>query len=193
MRQRYSSRRGATIVEFVLSVALIFVPLILGTIVIGMNIIRTIQVTQLARDAGHMFARGVDFSTAANRGILTLLAGGLDLGPDGKSVLYLSSILKVPADCGCANANKAVFTRQIRLGNTSLKNSAYGTPAVNADGTLTVSYYSSPSARAAAFDGTVMAMDSGEVAYVSESFYRSAELDMAGFMTGTGVAAKGIF
>ncbi len=182
---------GSAIVEFVLTAALIFTPLILGTIVIGMNLIRAIQVTQINRDAGHMFARGVDFSVPANAAILQHLAGGLDLAPGGKSVLVLSQIVKV--DCAsCVNRNVAVFMRQIVLGNAGLRPSRYGTPPTGAGG-MVPNYPDNLAARTVNFDPAVMAMLPGEVAYVAETFYRSSELDIPGFMTSTGVAVKGVF
>lgn len=184
-------KRGSAIIEFVLAAALIYTPLILGTIVIGMNLIRAIQVTQLNRDAGHMFARGVDFTLAANQQILQHLAGGLDLTPGGKSVVILSQIVKV--DCGsCANKNVAVFMRQIVLGNSALRASRFGTPPTISGGTVE-NYDSNLAARTVNFDPAVMPMQTGEMAYVAEAYYRSSELDLPGFMTSTGVSARGIF
>ena len=65
----YASRKrqkGSMLVEFVLVMALVMVPLLLGTMVVGFNLIRSIQVNQINRDAGHMYARGVDFSSDTN-------------------------------------------------------------------------------------------------------------------------------
>lgn len=184
-------RGGAAIVEFVLSAALIYTPLILGTMVIGMNLIRAIQVTQLNRDAGHMFARGVDFSAVGNRQMLQYLAGGLDLTAAGKSVVILSQIVKV--DCvSCSNKNVAVIMRQIVVGNALLRASRYGTPPTGPGG-MVENYENNPAAAAVNFDGSVMVMNPGEMAYVAEAYYRSTELDLPGFMTSTGVSARGIF
>jgi|DewCreStandDraft_4_1066084.scaffolds.fasta_scaffold04897_2 hypothetical protein len=193
-QKRKRSRGGAAIVEFVLAAALIYTPLILGTIVIGMNLIRAIQLTQLNRDAGHMFARGVDFSVPANQAILQHLAGGLDLTPTGKSVVILSQIMRVdcPGPPACANHGLAVFVRQIVLGNSSLRPSRYGTPPTIAGG-MVPNYQTNTAARTVNFYPSVMDMQLGETAYVAEAYYRSSELDLPGFMTSTGVAARGIF
>src|ERR1035438_3479413 len=64
--QSRKRQKGSLFVEFVLVVALVMVPLLLGTMVVGFNLIRSIQVNQINRDAGHMFARGVDFSSDSN-------------------------------------------------------------------------------------------------------------------------------
>ena len=69
--------RGVAILEFSL-ITLVLVPLMLGTMSIGLNMIRSLQTVQLARDAGHMYARGVDFSLPGNQTILTTI--GADLG-----------------------------------------------------------------------------------------------------------------
>lgn len=187
-------RSGAVIIEFVLAAALIYTPLILGTMVIGMNLIRAIQVTQVNRDAGHMFARGVDFSLPANQAILQHLAGGLELTPSGKSVVILSQIMRVdcPGPPACANHGMAVFVRQIVLGNASLRTSQYGTP-VTGSGGMVSDYMTDPAARATGLYPAVMDMQMGETAYVAEAFYRSSELDLPGFMTSTGVSVRGIF
>ncbi len=192
--KRKRSRGGAAIIEFVLAAALIYTPLILGTIVIGMNLIRAIQLTQLNRDAGHMFARGVDFSVPANQAILQHLAGGLDLTPTGKSVVILSQIMRVdcPGPPACANHGVAVFVRQIVLGNSSLRASRYGTPPTIAGG-MVPNYQTNTLARTVNFYPSVMDMQLGETAYVAEAYYRSSELDLPGFMTSTGVSARGIF
>jgi hypothetical protein len=184
--------RGATIAEFVLAVSLIFVPLLLGTMVVGVNLSRSIQITQLNRDAGHMFARGVDFAQTANRDLLTMLAGSLDLTSAGKSVVIFSQMLKV--DCtSCANRNRLVFTRRIVVGNSTLRTSAYGTPSgVGSDGNVS-NYLNSSGARVTGFDPAMMTVSLGETVYVVEGYYRSSELDLPGFMTGTGVSAKGVF
>ncbi len=193
-KQERRGREGAVIIEFVLSAALIYTPLILGTMVIGMNLIRAIQVTQVNRDAGHMFARGVDFSVPANQAILQHLAGGLDLTPSGKSVMILSQIMRVdcPGPPACANHGMAVFVRQIVLGNSSLRSSRYGTPLTGPGGMVT-EYQTNPAARTSNFYPSVMDMQIGETAYVAETYYRSSELDLPGFMTSTGVSARGIF
>ncbi len=191
-----SRNRGSTIIEFVLTTSLIYVPLLLGTMVIGLNIIRAIQVNQLNRDAGHMFARGVDFTAPSNRAMLLHLATGLNItdhGGDG--VIILSTILHVGQDeCpdGCANLGYDVITRRITIGNTSIRESRYGTPAnIDANGNV-INYLNDLSARANGFS-SVMTLQGGDVAYVAESFFSSPDYDIPGFMEDTGVAAQAIF
>ncbi|MGP8244320.1 MAG: hypothetical protein ACLQVN_07350, partial [Bryobacteraceae bacterium] len=69
---------GGSAIEFVF-ICLVLVPLFLGTGAIGVNLIRTLQTIQLARDVGHMYARGVDFSQGADQTIMYQLGSSLGL------------------------------------------------------------------------------------------------------------------
>src|SRR5271157_576493 len=111
-RQARKGQKGSMIVEFVLVMALIMVPLLLGLMVVGFNLIRSIQVNQVNRDAGHMFARGVDFSSDPNglidRAILFQMAPQLQITTSsGLENMILSAIEYIgPNTCSsCANLN----------------------------------------------------------------------------------------
>jgi len=130
----------------------------------------------------------------ANQLILQHLAGGLDLTPTGKSVVILSQIMRVdcPGPPACANHGVAVFVRQVVIGNSSLRVSKYGTPPTISGG-MVPNYQTNSAAQTTNFYPSVMDMQLGETAYVAEAYYRSSELELTGFMTGTGVSARGIF
>ena len=71
--------------EFCL-ISVVWVPLLLGTVSLGFDLIRAIQVSQVCRDAGHMWAYGVDFRQTQNQGLLANLAKPLNVvsgGGDG--------------------------------------------------------------------------------------------------------------
>src|SRR5580658_9512488 len=85
-------RRGSTLIEFVLAGSFVFLPLLVGTVAIGMAMIRSIQVTALNRDAGHMFSQGIDFSQAVNQNLLNNISGELNL-TGGSGVVILSEIV----------------------------------------------------------------------------------------------------
>ncbi len=135
-RKSHSRQKGSALIEFVLCFALFWVPLFLGTLVIGFNVIRAIQVTQVCRDAGHMYSYGMDFSQSAYQNLLVSLAPGLNMTVSGgKGVVILSTVTYVDqTDCTaggyphCANLNQTVFTRRIVIGNSGLYSSAFGTP-----------------------------------------------------------------
>ena len=75
---RRKKTRGVEILEFSF-ITLVLLPLILGTSAVGLNMIWTLQTVQVARDAGHMYAKGTDFSLPGNQTILTNLGGNLGL------------------------------------------------------------------------------------------------------------------
>jgi hypothetical protein len=142
MRRKNDS--GASIIEFTFSL-LILVPLLLGVTAIGINMVLDLQTVQLARDAGHMYAKGVDFSQPGNLTTLTTIGSGLGLSStagSGNAVVVLSSVKYVDIGVctgfglvdshgnplGCTNYQKWVFTQRLTIGNASLHSSNLGSP-----------------------------------------------------------------
>jgi len=170
-------RRGSTLVEFALAGSFIFVPLLVGTVAVGMSMVRSIEVTALNRDVGHMFASGVDFSQAANQNLLVRIAGTLDItASGGNGVVILSEI------AGTGN-NNAVFEMRQIVGNASLRASNFGTPGsgiLDAGGNVTDT--SDPSANANAFTSSVMPLANGQIAYVAETYFSTSDYNLGGLL-----------
>ena len=150
-----SDKRGVSTIEFAFSM-LVLVPLLLGTGVIGINMIRTQQVIQLARDSGHMYARGLDLYQPGNQTILGNVGADLGLSTtagQGNAVVILSSLTYVDknacaavgaVDAGgdptsaCTNFTKWVFTQRLVVGNSSLRTSNFGSPLTSGPTGVTV-------------------------------------------------------
>ena len=86
--------KGGALVEFSFCL-LVLVPLFLGTIGVGLQLIQSMQTIQLARDSGRMYARKLDFGQPGNLTILATM--GSDLGlhtldTGGTAVLILSTV-----------------------------------------------------------------------------------------------------
>jgi hypothetical protein len=125
---------------------MVTVPLMLGVGAIGINMIRTLQTIQLARDAGHMYARNIDFAQPGNKAILGRIGKDLGLSTtagQGSAAVILSALTYVDrAVCAavsavdadgnptadCTNFGKWVFTQRIVIGKSSVRNSNYGSP-----------------------------------------------------------------
>jgi hypothetical protein len=139
-----SRRRGGAILEFSL-IMLVLVPLFLGLTGFGLNMLRSLAVIQLARDAGHMFARGADLSQPGNKTILVKLGDDVGLtnsAATSNAVVILSAVTyidkpKCAADgrvdaagepLGCTNYAKWAFTRRIVVGDPALRSSNLGSP-----------------------------------------------------------------
>jgi hypothetical protein len=146
--------RGVAMVEFCM-LAGIIVPLLLGTAGFGVNMIRSLETVQLARDAGHMFARGADFSQPGNKTIIATLGADVGLSTTANAsnaVVILSSIVyidkamcaadgKVDASgnpLGCTNYTKWAFTRRILIGDTTMRTSNFGSPLQTGPNPVTV-------------------------------------------------------
>ena len=140
---RPKSLQGVSTIEFAF-ILLVLVPLFLGTVGLGLNMLISLQTVQLARDAGHMYARGadIDFSLPGNKTILAGIGGGIGMSAtdgSGKAVVILSTVTYVDDSlCGlagktiaaCTNHLKWVFTQRLTVGNTGVRTSNFGSPVV---------------------------------------------------------------
>jgi hypothetical protein len=192
-------------IEFALTMSFL-TPLLLGTYNVGMNLGRNLQVTQLARNAGHMYVRWVDFSQVGSQNIVVRMATGLNMTRTGGDGVVTLSQVMVPAaadctanslsDAQCTNMGVPVIIHRIRFGNNSLAASQLGTPSpgiVASNGAISpASYLTDVSARATNFNH-VITLAAGEVAYVSEVYVRSPNWDVPGRFNNDGVYARAIY
>ncbi len=195
--------RGSAAIEFMLC-TLVWVPLLLGTIVFGINLVRAIQVSQLARDTGHMYAYDIDFTQPQNTPLLTDLASSLGITQNGgNGAILLSKItLVTSSDCTAANMNvcpnngKYVFTSLFVFGNQAYANSKLGNPNTKyytAGTTIQASQYlSDPSLVATNLPPLFINNQSGQYAYVSEVTVNSQAIAWSDF-SNTGSYAISIF
>lgn len=193
-------------VEFMLC-SLIWLPLLLGTIVFGINIIQAIRVSQLSRDTGHMLALQVDFTTAQNQALLGQLGSSLNIkSGSGNGAVVLSQITLVSdADCAaggytnsCANRGKYVFKNMVIFGNVTYAKTTMGSPPLSTIAAGHViqpaDYLNNSSYQANNFSNvlTFTANVSGQYAYVSEVFVNTQSVQWSAF-NNTGSTARSIF
>lgn len=160
--ERQKRDRGSSLIEFCLS-SLVWLPLMMGTWLFGSTLIQAIQVAQLSRDSGHMFARGVDFTTAQNSALLGRLATVITNSSGAYTgAIVLSEIKYVTStDCAaanmtvCPNGNKYVFVKLFMYGNASYAQTKLGNPGLNwlrnGSDIQPTSYLSDPSLVASTF------------------------------------------
>ena len=202
-QRRRQSRRGNALIEFAL-VSVFLAPLLLSTVSLGLNLSRTIQVTQVVRDAASMYSRFVDFSLSGNKDMLVRLATGLGMtASGGNGVVILSKVTYIASnDCTaagynsstCTNMNQYVVMNRVVVGNTSFHASAFGTPGgssldTNGDALLP---FTDTSLRATGFSN-VVTLSSGEYAFVSEGFFTGISWTVSGQNVGNQIASRAIF
>jgi len=197
---------GASAIEFAFC-SLVLMPLLLGCLSVGFNLVRATQVAQFARDAGHLYAYGIDFTQGSARQMLVMLATGLNFALSGGSgeVIFSTVLMVGPNDCtagglqantgSCPNLNQAVYTQWYKAGNTSLYTSSFGTPTT-ADPTTGIinssSYLRDSIARANGVSG-LMTLSASQSVYLTEVYFSSSDYNITGFLTGNGVYARAIF
>jgi hypothetical protein len=153
MRRR--NLRGVAITEFAFSM-LLLVPMLLGTIGVGINLVQHLRTVQLARDAGYMYARQVDFTQTANQTLIVGLGASVGLtttASTSSAVLILSTVTYVDsAMCqsdnkwnnttntpnGCTNYQQWVFAQRIVIGNSSIRSSSFGSPVTTGSNPVTI-------------------------------------------------------
>jgi hypothetical protein len=135
--------RGTEILEFGL-IAILFVPLLMGMFITGMNLVRSIGANQVARDLANMYIHGADFSTYGMQQLAQRLATGMNLqigsswtgsqydnsDNAGRALITVSQIMWVGSltepKCvavgatNCINHDSFVFTQQVVFGNGTL-------------------------------------------------------------------------
>ncbi|HXE12311.1 MAG TPA: TadE family protein [Bryobacteraceae bacterium] len=191
-----ASERGSAMIEFLLS-SLIWLPLLLGTIVFGINLIRAIQVSQLARDSGHMYAKGIDFSQNENTPLLARMAANLSIkgAASDPGAIVLSQVTYVTdKDCdACANLHQYVFTSLYVFGNAAYGVTKLGNPIGYYNQTLTSDEYLTKTALRAPNFPDILAHDQpGQTAFVSEVTVNSQAISWTDF-SNTGSYARSIF
>jgi hypothetical protein len=215
MMRRKEQRKGVAVVEFTLSLVFL-IPLLLGTFVFGFRLIRALEMQQVVRDLGHMYVRDVDFRNSGPQQNAQTLATGFDLSSTGTSLLVFSQLrLATQADCDAANPTKVgqpctnlgnpVFIQQVTVGNSSLQingktaQSVFGNPPVQTDKTVstndianTVGAAAGVTSSTSGFAG-VLALQTGEVAYMVEMFNATPDLNIPGLSGSPQVYARSIF
>ena len=131
--------------EFALA-AVLFVPVLIGAFVVGMNLIRSIQANQVCRDLDDMYIHGGDFSTYPLQQEAQRLAQGLNLqigasfagneqsntGNAGNGLVTVTQIMWVGGPTStscvavlpatCTNQSSFVYTQQMQFGSGTLAN-----------------------------------------------------------------------
>jgi hypothetical protein len=188
-------QRGSAVIEFAFCVGLFWMPLFFGATQFGFELIQANQVTQVCRDAGHMYAYGISFAQSSNQYLLASLAPNLNVDPTGQggtSVVILSTVNYIDtAECQaggyastCPNYGQIVFTNQTIIGNPALHASAFGTPptsagTVPAGGPTMAGYLNEASAVVKGFPNISMSTGATgqQYAYISEMYSRSSGLN----------------
>lgn len=206
-RSARAGQRGSAAIEFA-ALSIVIIPLLFGTVSVGVNMGTMVQAVQVSRDVAHMYARGIDFSQTANQNIAVALAPNSNMTTSGgNGVIVLSQITQVyQADCDaagltCTNLGQTVFTNRIVIGNSSLTSSRYGTPAaaiVDGAGNIAAAdYLTNTTAVATGFSSILTAsgytMADGDVIYLCETYLSTPNLSFLGTQASNGVYAQSIF
>ena len=190
--------RGQALLEFALLLPLLAL-LSFGSITVGMIIDRYMAVRQLVRDAGNMYARNVDFSLVQNKQVLLLAATDMRITTTGgQGVIYLSQVVKAPT--GTSNAGKLVIAQRFVIGNSSIAQSAIGTPLssiwpdrTNPQPNGDVHDYNNQPSAVATLPAVMSTITVNERIFVAEVFHPPTDLVFPGFFQPNLLYARAYF
>lgn len=220
MSRTRRNRKGAAILEFTFA-GLLLVPVMVGTFALGMGATRYLQVSSVCRSTGSMFVRGADFSQPTMKRVLVKIGGGIGLGTgdtintSGRVVVTVTQLMRIgsaqcaalPPSTPCTNLGRVVITKQLRLGNDSLRASAFGTPdrsQASSDGSFPATYYLTNNRAAVGFfnlapgdnqptPGAPLDLRAGEVSYAAEVFMEASDLNIAPILQLSGFYSRYYF
>lgn len=194
--RRRKTQSGNNLMEFALF-SLFLMPLFMGTVSTGIALGKAIQTAQIARDAGHMFVRQVDFSQNANKQLIERIAVGMNMTVNGgNGNVVLSQVLMIGnSECtaaglsgtSCTNRDYPVIVERILIGNPSVYTSSIGNPVSNIiqpNGKINPSdYLTNTSCRASTLSNGgpnpsvgLLTLQPSERTYIAEAYFRVPEL-----------------
>ena len=202
-KRNRNGQRGGAFVEMALATIFLFVPLLVGLVVIGLATINRVQLEQITRDVGIMHARGIDFTLPQNKLLFNKLTQGStfvgnNAGDNAtfNGTMIISTVRKLGAsECasGCSNQGFPVVTYRVVLGNPALYTSWLATPASVATSGKVNNYKNDGSARAPSLETLMPAMLDGEEAYVAEGFMITPGISFPDINADTRVTTFAIF
>jgi hypothetical protein len=212
--RRQKRQRGSFMIEFAL-VAPFLMILLAGSFTVGMGLNRSIQCSQVCRNANALMARGVDLSKPTAQQMLIRAASGMGFNqtgsslpdPNGKGGIYLTKVVRVgPSQCymgiptwdgnpsTCPNFGQYVIAQRIRICNTTRWSSSLGNPAsaLSSSGSLTDADIANVSGNRATNFTDIITLANDEFAFISELFADIDDLAMIPWLAAPRISMRNV-
>jgi hypothetical protein len=199
------TQKGVSSIEFVLILATLLTPMLLGVFVFGASLVREVQAIQVGREVAELFSRNIDFSRQGNQDIVTnYVSAGLGMqgnggnvtgGTAGNGVVILSTYTKTNT-AGAANATHIVLSNRIVIGNKNLYTSVFGNPAladVSADGSISQANQDAHTTDRADNVSNLITITAGSTVRMVEVYFKTVAFSVSSVSTGGGHYSRAIF
>jgi Flp pilus assembly protein TadG len=213
-QRRRQRQRGSFMIEFAL-VAPFLMILLAGSFTVGMGLNRSIQCSQVCRNANALMARGVDLSKSTAQQMLIRAASGMGFNqagsslpdPNGKGAIYLTKVVRVgDSQCymgiptwngspgTCPNYGQYVIAQRIAICNTSRWASSLGNPSstLTASGIVTDADIANVSTNRATNFTDIITLANDEFAFVSELFADIDDLAMIPWLAAPRISMRNV-
>jgi hypothetical protein len=194
--QKRQGQEGHSILEFAL-VAIPTVMMLLGVVVIGINLGRSVSVGQICRDGASMYVRGLDFSTTGAKQMLARLGQNMNLQVTGGSgIVILSRVKYAPTVPGCISncTYKYKLMQRIIMGNTGLPGTHYptvGSVTYDSKGNV-VNYQTDNNAEITGFAST-LPLTNNEEPFFAEAYFQTSDVTLNVWQSSPGIYAQAFF
>jgi hypothetical protein len=205
--RRRKNQKGTSVLEF----GLIIWPtviMLMGVVVVGNELGRSVEAAQVCRDADSMYVRGVDFSQSGNQAELARIGQALNLQTtnSGNGIVILSKVTFIPdpsSSCGqptntgysTCTSGEYRLAQQTIIGNTSLLSTHFpttGTPTFDSENNVT-NYSDYTNGTAATINNFPLTLYPTQFSYVSETYFQMLDLSLPGFQSNPGVYSVAFF
>lgn len=198
-------RRGVSILEF----ALVVIPMtfmILGVVVIGVDLGRDVQVSQICRDADAMYMRGVPLYTSSAQSYLAQLGANMNLQTSGGDGLVTLSKIQFIPDPSCGAPTDSTYpncivginrlVQRIVIGNTSITGGSTRFPTaglVSYDSLDQVNNYLTDNNAIVSNFASSLQLKPLEVSYVAEVYFQTPTVSFGTIQTSPGIYSQAFF
>jgi Flp pilus assembly protein TadG len=200
-----ANQRGVSILEF----ALVVIPMVfmmLGVVVIGVDLGRAVQVSQICRDADAMFMRGVPLYTSSAQSYLAQLGANMNLQTSGGDGLVTLSKIQFIPDPSCGAPTDSTYpnctvglnrlVQRIVIGNTAIAGASTRFPtagAVSYDSLDQVNNYLTDNNAIVSNFSTSLQLKPLEVSYVAEVYFQTPTVNFGTIQTSPGIYSQAFF
>ena len=204
MRKR-TQKRGVSNIEFVLVLATLLVPILLGVFVFGVSLVREVQAIQVGREVSELYSRNIDFSRQGNQDVVTnYVAVGLGMQGNGGNItgggagngLVILSTYTMNNTTGAANNGHVVVADRIVIGNQNLYTSVFGNPAaadIASDGSIAQANQDGHTSNRADNVSNLIALSAGQSVRMVEVYFQTVSYSLGAMSSGGGHYSRAVF
>jgi hypothetical protein len=180
--------------------------MLLGVVVIGVDLGREVQVSQICRDADAMFMRGAPLYTSSAQSFLAQLGANMNLQTSGGDGLITLSKIQFIPDPTCGTPTSSTYpnctvgtnrlVQRIVIGNTGISGASTRFPTagtVSYDSLDQVNNYLTDNNAIISNFASSLQLKPLEISYVAEAYFQTTQVNFGSVQTSPGLYSQTFF